>query len=78
MLGKETAESYLCMVGTTDDITGLDFYGSIIDLSTILCNAALSSPIIRLALKIAYSSLNEYYGEETEEKSEDIEQQQIN
>lgn len=69
MLGEETADSYLCLIGTTDGMTGLDFYGSIIDLSTILYNAALNNPSIRRALKIAYSLLKESYSEETTEKS---------
>ena len=60
MLDKETAESYLVLIGTSDDSTGLDFTGSIRGLANMLANAALIEPVVRMALKMAVLSLLEY------------------
>lgn len=60
MFDKETAESYLVLIGTSDDRTGLDFFGSIKDLANMLANAAMNEPVFRIALKFAVSSLEEY------------------
>ena len=60
MLDKETAESYFCLIGTSDERTGLDFTGSIRDLANMFANAALVEPAVGMALKMAVLSLLEY------------------
>lgn len=68
MLDEETAKSYLCLIGTTDDRTGLDFSGSIRDISEMLANAAMIQSHIRIALKMAVYLLLDH--EKNEAKTE--------
>ena len=60
MLDKETAKSYICLIGTSDDRTGLDYTGSIMELTAMLSNAALLDHVFRIALKLAVAALEEY------------------
>ena len=60
MLDEETVESYLVLIGTSDDRTGLDFIGSIRQLAQMFANAALMDSAFRIALKMAVFQVLEY------------------
>lgn len=61
MLRNEKTVSYLCIGETNDNCTWVDYTASGEDMAVMFANAAANHPHIRIALELAYLSLQEYY-----------------
>ena len=65
LLGNEKAISYLCLMLTNDDMTGVDFTATIEEMALMLSNAALRRPEILIALDLSYKLLGEHFQHST-------------
>lgn len=60
MLGNEKGMSYLCLMLTNDNMTGVDIQATTNEMSVMLANAALNNTAILRAMNIAYILVKEY------------------